>query len=112
MLVPPIGPAGGSADEQPDEVGRYTAATMSGIGLVEILFLVLSILVPLAWAIFWLYQFVQLMLLEDDLFPGPYDKLVWGAAFVILAPLAPFAFLMWKGARTAEGKGRRPPERS
>lgn len=70
----------------------------------EIFGLFLFLLVPLVVAIVWIVQFVQLMLLEDDLFPGAHDKLGWIAAFVILAPLAPFAFLMWKGARTAERK--------
>ena len=60
-----------------------------------------------ALAVFWLVQFVQLMLLEDEYFPGPLDKLVWGAAFVVLPPLAPFAFLMWKGARTGERQAPR-----
>jgi hypothetical protein len=70
----------------------------------EILGLLLVLAVPLALAVFWIVQFVQLMLLEDGLFPGPHDKLLWTAAFLILAPLAPFAFLAWKGARTAERK--------
>ncbi len=74
------------------------------IGLGEIFGLFLFLFVPLAVAIVWIVQFVQLMLFEDDLFPGPHDKLGWIAAFVILAPLAPFAFLMWKWKRmrTAE----------
>jgi len=62
------------------------------------------IAVPLAFAlgIFWVWQFVQLMLLEDTLFPGRFDKILWAAAFILLSPLAPFAFRAWKFARTAE----------
>lgn len=75
----------------------------------EILGLVIVLGVPLAVAILWIVQFVQLMLLEDELFPGRHDKIAWAAAFVILAPLAPFAFLMWKGALTAERGGSRRP---
>jgi hypothetical protein len=76
----------------------------------EIVTLTLILTAMLAFVIFWIVQFVQLMLLEDDLFPGPYDKLVWAAAFVILAPLAPFAFLAWKSARSSERKA--PAERT
>lgn len=79
------------------------------VGIPEILVLLLLFVVPLALAIFWIVEFVQLMLLEDDLFPGRHDKLAWIAAFVILAPLAPFAFMMWKGALTAERKAARRP---
>ena len=48
------------------------------------------------WAVFWVYQFVQLMLLSDSDFPGKHDKVLWGAAFVLAFPVAPFAFLWWK----------------
>jgi len=59
----------------------------------------------LALAIFWLYQFVQLMLLEDSLFPGCFDKALWVAVFVFVFPLAPFAFLMFKGGLRAQKAG-------
>jgi hypothetical protein len=49
-------------------------------------------------ALFWVYQFVQLMLLADSDFPGRYDKILWGAAFVFAFPVTPFAFLWWKTA--------------
>ena len=44
----------------------------------------------------WLWQFLQLMLLEDSMFPGRHDKLIWGAVFVFIWPLAPIAFMVWK----------------
>ena len=61
----------------------------------------------LGLAIFWVYQFVQLMLLEDHWFPGRYDKALWVGAFVLVFPVTPFAFLMWKAARRAEVAKRR-----
>jgi hypothetical protein len=66
------------------------------------------VLIALPLAIFWTWQFVQLMLLEDRFFPGRFDKLLWGAAFVLVVPLAPFAFRAWKFARTAERASASP----
>ena len=34
----------------------------------------------LAFCVFWIYQFVGLMLLSDADFPGRFDKPVWAAA--------------------------------
>jgi NADH:ubiquinone oxidoreductase subunit 6 (subunit J) len=68
----------------------------SGIAFAIILVAALVI------AIFWLYQFVQMMLLEDRWFPGRFDKPLWVAVFVLVFPLAPFAFLMWKAGYRAE----------
>lgn len=48
--------------------------------------------------LFWGYQFVQLMLMPDDDFPGRFDKVTWGVVFVLAIPLAPFVFLFWRGA--------------
>jgi hypothetical protein len=39
--------------------------------------------VILGICIFWVYQFVQLMLLSEADFPGKYDKCLWTAAFII-----------------------------
>ena len=44
----------------------------------------------------WAHQFVELMRLPDSAFPGRYDKALWAAAFVIVFPIAPFAFLAWR----------------
>jgi hypothetical protein len=54
------------------------------------------IIAAFALAIFWCYQFVLLMMMEDDLFPGRGDKLIWGLCFFIVAPLAPIVFLLWR----------------
>jgi hypothetical protein len=52
----------------------------------------------IGFLVFWVYQFVQLMLLSEADFPGKYDKCLWAAAFIIAFVAAPFAFLGWKAA--------------
>ena len=49
-------------------------------------------------AVVWVVQFAQFMVLDDASFPGRWDKLIWGAAFILAFPIAPFAFLVWKKA--------------
>ena len=56
----------------------------------------------------WIYQFIQLMLLSDADFPGKHDKILWAAAFVLVAPVAPFAFLWWKAAYRSMLQDDRP----
>ena len=55
----------------------------------------------LAFCFFWVYQFVQLMLLSDADFPGTYDKCLWTIAFIAVFVVTPFAFLGWKFAYRA-----------
>ncbi len=59
----------------------------------------LWLIAGVVFAIFWIYQFIQLMLLSDTDFPGRYDKALWTAAFLLAVFLAPFAVLGWKYAR-------------
>lgn len=66
------------------------------------LLLLLPLFLIFAWL--WLWQFITLMLLEDELFPGKYDKLIWGLAFALMAPLTPIAFLVWKSAYREQKK--------
>ncbi len=51
-------------------------------------------IVMTAVAIFWIWQFIILMTTEDDFFPGRFDKLIWGSAFILLVPIAPLAFFL------------------
>lgn len=62
---------------------------------------VLAVLVYIAFAIFWLFQFVQLMLLSESDFPARHDKVLWVAAFVCVFLIAPLAFMYWKKAYVA-----------
>jgi hypothetical protein len=64
--------------------------------------LILVVVAVIALCYFWLEKFVEMMLLEDRDFPGRFDKILWFAVFTMVAPLAPFAFRIWKSARTAE----------
>ena len=57
------------------------------------------IIIFLLLALFWIPQFVQLMLLSDEDFVGRYDKILWVTVFICVFPLAPFAFVMYKNAR-------------
>ena len=56
------------------------------------------LVIGLVIAVFWLCQFVSLMLLSESDFPGRHDKILWAAAFMLVFPVAPFAFIGWKTA--------------
>jgi len=66
------------------------------IGATELIFLLFVPALVVVLAIYWLREFVQLMLLSDDDLPGRYDKVAWALAFAFLPFLAPFAFSAWK----------------
>ncbi len=58
-----------------------------------------AIMILIVLAIFfyeWFRRFIALMLLSDDCFPGRYDKLIWGLAFVFLFFVAPITFYYWQ----------------
>jgi drug/metabolite transporter (DMT)-like permease len=46
----------------------------------------------------WFRRFITLMLLPDDCFPGRYDKLIWGLAFIVLFFVTPITFYFWQKA--------------
>jgi hypothetical protein len=46
----------------------------------------------------WCSQFIQLMLLADEDFPGKYDKALWFTAFILLTLLGCGLFIWWKQA--------------
>jgi len=58
-------------------------------------FLVMVVLMLLL-AILWVFQFVALMSLEDEELPGEHARIGWVAAFLVLWPVAPFAFMLWR----------------
>jgi hypothetical protein len=62
---------------------------------------VLAGVVVLGICIFWISQFVLLMLLSDSDFPGKYDKCLWLVAFILAFVVAPFAFFVWTYAYKA-----------
>lgn len=68
--------------------------------------LVLMPLLVLAWAIFWICQFVLLMALQDEILPGRHDKVLWFIAFLLCPILAPFAFLLWRKVKLGERNAR------
>ena len=89
------------------------AVPVSGGGGGYVLDVVLNLLISaivIALACLWAYQFAQLMLLRDNDFPGRFDKSLWVAAFVLLAPVTVFAFIIWKRAAIAIGAKRKAGE--
>ncbi len=52
----------------------------------------------------WVSQFIQLMLLTDEDFPGKYDKGLWFAAFILLSLIGCGMFIWWKQAYLHERK--------
>ena len=58
---------------------------------------IVSLLATLLFLV-WFCQLVQLMLFSDEDFPGKNDKLIWCLIFILLSPIAPFAFMWWKTA--------------
>ena len=68
---------------------------------MEVFVLILVLGIP--FAILWLFQFIQLMRLRDDLFPGRFDKCLWVAAFIGGFYLAPIAFVFWKPSSVGVG---------
>ena len=65
-------------------------------GAASLVWIVLVLGIPLGWL--WATQFIQLMLMSDNDFPGRRDKLVWGIAFIVVFAFTPFAFWGWKSA--------------
>ncbi|MEK6235641.1 MAG: hypothetical protein N2C14_13110 [Planctomycetales bacterium] len=59
-------------------------------------FAICLVLAGIAFAWFWILQFIQLMTLDDSDFPGTHDKALWVAAFICVFLLAPLAFIGWK----------------
>jgi hypothetical protein len=92
-------------------------AANSVLALTSILDLIVSLpavwlLLAVAIAVFWVFQFVQLMLLSDEDFPGRYDKPLWVAAFILVSFVAPFAFYLWdRGSVPQRSANRRSPFR-
>ena len=67
-------------------------------------FLLIGLLILIALLVLWIYQFVFLMSLEDSIFPGTRDKILWCAAFIVLPIAAPFAFLLWRKVKLTQGE--------
>lgn len=62
--------------------------------------ILLIIIVGGALVVFWVWQFILLMLSRDDEFPGRNDKLIWVVVFLLLVPLAPLAYYFFRQALT------------
>ncbi|MCE9592269.1 MAG: hypothetical protein K8S99_17320 [Planctomycetes bacterium] len=61
----------------------------------------LSVIVPVIAVTLislWLIQFTDLMRSPESRFPSRWDKPIWAAVFILLFPIAPIAFWVWKQA--------------
>ncbi|MDY0166006.1 MAG: hypothetical protein RBS80_05640 [Thermoguttaceae bacterium] len=72
--------------------------------------LFLAVVVAFCYCVVWIYQFVQLMLLSEDDFPGRYDKCLWTAVFILAFFPAPIAFMCWKNAYLEMRHTQRKPK--
>lgn len=75
------------------QVGRPEPVWMTGL-------LLTFLLLALAWA----REFVFLMRLADDVFPGRHDKLIWALLLIALPPLGTLAFWSFRRAHWPESK--------
>jgi hypothetical protein len=61
--------------------------------------------------ILWLYQFIDLMLMSDEEFPGRSDKALWVVVFLALfVMVAPIAFGLWKDRNRRRLRALRPAD--
>lgn len=80
-------------------VRRKGSAVFSNLGLSGGWPVAGVIVVGVLLAIVWVIQFANLMALNDGDFPGQFVRFGWVAGFVLLWPLAPFAFMLWSRRR-------------
>lgn len=90
-------------------IAAVVPESVDGPGIGGVLRTFLWALVFLAAILFWIHQFIQLMVMRDDDLPGRHDKILWVLVFLVLFPVAPFAFYAWKhaylGAKSEEQGG-------
>jgi hypothetical protein len=74
--------------------------------------LFIALVLCLAVGILWVFQFVRLMSLADEDFPGQHARLGWVAGFVLLWFITPFAFMVWNAGRRPKSRSRRSDRRA
>jgi hypothetical protein len=68
------------------------------------------VMILLLNAFFWIAQFIDLMMMPDDDFPGRFDKVLWVVVFLVLFVLvAPVAFGLWKEKNRRRLRSKGPP---
>ncbi len=60
---------------------------------MEIFIFILCVGAVLAWIYFWIFLLADVMRKSSDEFPGPYEKCLWVAIFLMVAPLAPLVYI-------------------
>lgn len=71
---------------------------------------ILLAIMVLVWIAFsWIGEFLYLMSLRDEDFPGRHDKLIWAVALLLFAPVGIWAFRSYRVARWPEVKKSNHP---
>lgn len=87
------------------QVALYVALGLMAMAVVLPLALGLALLaLVVAVVLAWVHEFVFLMRLGDDAFPGRHDKLVWAALMIVLPPIGLLAFWSFHKAHRIEEK--------
>lgn len=79
-------------------VGWVLGALLLATILLPVLLTIAVAAVVVSLVLGWLHEFVFLMGLRDQAFPGRHDKLIWIGLFVLMPPVGAVAFWMYRHA--------------
>jgi hypothetical protein len=83
-------------------LGVLVMASALGPGGGSLLVGLLMVAVLLTYLAFWIHEFLFLMNLTDQDFPGRYDKPIWAAVLIVLGPLGLWVFHRYRVATWLE----------
>ncbi len=91
------------------QLALYVALGLLAIAVVLPLALALAVVaLVVAVVLAWVHEFVFLMRLGDEAFPGRQDKLVWAALMIVLPPIGLLAFWAFRKSHWIEDKPATP----
>jgi hypothetical protein len=120
---PPQAFARGDWPDAWPQLAPWPIGKLLGVLAIVLLFLIameaqgpaFTLLALLTAAIFffwaWQREFVYLMGLRDDAFPGRHDKLIWAFFLLMLAPIGLWFFRSYRLAHWPEPKAKPKPAR-
>jgi hypothetical protein len=83
-------------------VGVAVCALLAWL-LVPLLLVLLGIVLFVAALVAWVAEFVTLMRLREDVFPGRRDKLVWMLLMILVPPVGLLAFWTFRRSHWPDG---------